>query len=278
VTIYITVRPGQVNEVALSAFTILADDSIRGIAPESRNCRFPDENDLLQLFNKYSQASCFLECKLFYAQKQINQTCTPWNFPFVDNDQHTVCDPWQSVQILRIMQTGIPMDQCKDCLPDCTSTIYQTSMSAQSFRKCTDKNFGLSNFCNLDLNVQLITPQIWANQVLKQYASNNQSKPGFLSNVVSNTRNLTSSVSMQNIFNAIERNYDAYEKDIAILSIYFDKPTLLQFGTQASQTWCQFQQHSRSCFMYKSVLRSFKVPTYLVCNFLANGNQQKSCL
>ena len=239
-TIYLIVRPGQVNEVALSAFTILSDDSIRGIAPESRNCRFPEENELLKLFNEYSQASWFLECKLYYAQQQINQTCTPWNLPFVDNDQHTVCDPWQSVQILRIMQTGIPMNQCKDCLPDCTYTIYQSSMSAQSFRKCTEKNFGLSYFCNLDLNVQMLTPQIWADQVLQQYANAHQSKPAFLSNVVSNTRTLTSSVSMQNIFTKIDRNYDAYDKDIAILSVYFDKPTLLQFGTQASQTWIQY--------------------------------------
>ena len=240
VTIYFLVRPGHFNEVALSAFTILSDDSIRGIALESRNCRFPDENDLLQLSNEYSQASCFLECKLFYEQQKINQTCTPWNFPFVDNDQHTVCDPWQSVQILRIMQTGTPMNQCQDCLPDCTYTIYQSSLSAQSFRKCTEKNFGLSNFCNLDLNVQLLKPQIWADQVLKQYANANQSKLAFLSNVVSSTRNLTSSVSMQNIFTTIDRSYDAFDKDIAILSVYFDKPTLLQFGTQASQTWIQY--------------------------------------
>jgi hypothetical protein len=138
------------------------------------------------------------------------------------------------------MQRGTPSEQCQDCLPDCTYTSYQSSISTQSFRKCTEKNFGLSNFCNVDLNVQLPTPQIWADQVLKQYWYENQSKHGFLSNVVSNTRYLTSSVSMQNIFTEIDQSYDAYDKDIAILSVYFEKPTLLQFGTQASQTWIQY--------------------------------------
>ena len=34
--------------------------------------------------------------------------------------------------------------------------------------------------------------------------------------------------------------YDAYEKDIAILQIYFKSPTIIEYGTFPSQTWIDF--------------------------------------
>ncbi len=179
------VRPGHFNAVAVSAFSTIADDNIKSVAPGKRNCRFSDENNLLKLFNEYSQASCFLECKLFYAQKQMNTTCTPWNFPFANNDQPNVCDPWLSVEIMAIMKTKTPKGQCKDCLADCNHIIYQSSLSAQPLKDDNSLDSFFPSLCSLDVN-------------------------------------------------------DTKEKDIAILSVYIDKPTLLQFETQASQNWVQF--------------------------------------
>ncbi len=127
---------------------------------------------------------------------------------------------------------------CKDCLADCSHTIYQSSLTAQPFKKCTEKNFGLSLFCNIYF-LQLLKPQMWADEVLQQYP-NDITRPIFLSDVVSSTRTLTSSVSMQKIFTKINRTYDAYDEDIAVLNVYFDKPTLIQFETRASQTWTNF--------------------------------------
>jgi hypothetical protein len=40
---------------------------------------------------------------------------------------------------------------------------------------------------------------------------------------------------MDNIFTALERDYNAYENDITILNVYFDTSSFIQFGTQASQ-------------------------------------------
>jgi hypothetical protein len=45
---------------------------------------------------------------------------------------------------------------------------------------------------------------------------------------------------MENVFAALDRNYDAYDNDIAILNIYFDAASVLEFGTQASQGWVDF--------------------------------------
>jgi hypothetical protein len=53
----------------------------------------------MKLHKNYSQANCFLECSLFYAQESLvnkskisasNETqvtaCTPWYFPFLDGN------------------------------------------------------------------------------------------------------------------------------------------------------------------------------------------------
>jgi len=54
-------------------------------------------------------------------------------FPFLD-EEHVMCDPWESAQLVRFMEHNIPTDQCNYCLPDCSRTIYQYTASAQPFR------------------------------------------------------------------------------------------------------------------------------------------------
>ena len=237
------VKPGHLNMVALSAINILSDESIRGIMPDNRNCYFSDETSQLKLYNQYSQASCFLECKLVNAQSNVqqmfnlSQECTPWNFPFYKKS--VMCDPWQSAEISKLMQGGSPKEGCENCLPDCTHTTYQHSLSTIPFRTCNEKNFGLSTLCNLNQDAEVPKPKIWADQVLNQFSSMGRI-PNYLSDLQSSVRILKSSVSMQNIFTNITRNYDAYDKDIAIVSVYFDTPVAFQFGTQATQGWVQF--------------------------------------
>ncbi len=94
----------------------------RSIEPTRRNCLFEDENNFLRLHKNYSQANCFLECRLGYAQdlmqEQMNASylCTPWFFPFVD-EGHVLCDPWEANTILSIMLDDIPEEACAKCLP-----------------------------------------------------------------------------------------------------------------------------------------------------------------
>jgi hypothetical protein len=125
--------------VALSATQISADDDIRNINPFDRNCLFKDENFDLKLHKDYSQANCFLECSLFYAQKTLKERnnltkeCTPWYFPFV-GENPLLCDPWETIELSDLLQNNIPEDECKHCLPDCTRVIYQHTSTAEPFR------------------------------------------------------------------------------------------------------------------------------------------------
>ena len=40
------VRPGRMNNVAMSAYQVIADENVRHVDPSKRNCYFRDENPL----------------------------------------------------------------------------------------------------------------------------------------------------------------------------------------------------------------------------------------
>ena len=164
------IKRGFKNMVALSAVKIDADDDIIDIDPIDRNCYFPEEVGTMRLHTNYSQSNCYLECSLLNAQMDLKlkynltQACTPWFFPFVDANQ-VVCNPWQSFEIFQLMQQNIAQGSCSYYLPDCSRIIYEHTLSAEPFRKCDEKNFGVSFLCNLDYRANIPKPQIWGSQV-----------------------------------------------------------------------------------------------------------------
>jgi hypothetical protein len=66
--IFLQLKTGHSNVVSLSALQIDADDNMRDLSLEDRNCRFPDENKDLKIHKIYSFTSCVFECQLLYAQ------------------------------------------------------------------------------------------------------------------------------------------------------------------------------------------------------------------
>ena len=149
------IRPGHNNRVAVSAVGIDAEDSLRDLDPDTRRCLFSDETDRIKLYKTYNQANCLFECALNFAQKQLKEennlthACTPWYFPFVDSG-YSLCDPWNTVRIIEIMQRDVPDEECSYCLPDCIQTIYQQTVSAQPFRRCDERNLQLTDMCNMN--------------------------------------------------------------------------------------------------------------------------------
>jgi hypothetical protein len=121
------IRPGHNNLVAVAATVIDADEDLRKLEPITRKCLFPDETKNIKLFKNYSQANCFLECSLMFAQRLLaskhglTHGCTPWYFPFVDYS-FEMCDPYQKAEILEAMKNEVPMDECSYCLPGVETT------------------------------------------------------------------------------------------------------------------------------------------------------------
>ena len=235
------IQTGHVNTVALSATKVEASEDLRSMDPVSRNCRFPDENSNLRIYKSYSQSNCFLECSIFYAQRMLlseaenkSVSCIPWYLPFPDGD-FTVCDPWESIKFSSYMFSKIPDKECAFCLPDCTTTIYKPVISTLPFKQCDESNLGISYFCNLD-DENLPEPRIWGKQVIDEF-KDAKIKPEFVKNIMSSQRLLTRNPVT---FQTLSRSYNAYEKDMAVLQVFFDSPSIFLYQSQPSQTWVIF--------------------------------------
>ena len=77
-------KNGQENYISINPTDVIADEGIKKITPLKRKCYFSNENPdkkPLEFFKNYSQANCFLECKIKYAKNEMNSSCTPWYFP-----------------------------------------------------------------------------------------------------------------------------------------------------------------------------------------------------
>ena len=238
------VKAGHTNLIAVSAQLIEADEDLRSLKPKARKCLFSDETSKMTLHRSYRQENCFLECSLIYAQnilreeQNLSQGCTPWYFPFVD-EAFSLCNPWQTVRISEIMQDEVPSEACSYCLPDCRRIVYRQSISTQPFRRCDERNLELTDHCSV-LSKDTIKPEIWGRQVLENYKSVNGSIPDFLSNITSSKRTIKKSFLLNNLFPGISREYDAFEKDIAIVEIFFDTSTVMSFNSESRQSWIDY--------------------------------------
>ena len=231
------VKPGHVNNVALSAIKLDADEGIRNIDPVKRNCYFADDISPVKLFKEYSQSNCLLEVSLRFGQRKLqvennSPPCTPWFIPIVD-DNYQMCNPWEKKRILEIVTGGVPQTEFSICLPDCKRTLYHTRITTQVFRVCDEKNFGMTELCNLT-NTKL-QPQIWGAQVLDQLGNES-----LLKDVLQSGRRTITKILQEPLFTTLNRSYDAFEKDIAQLNVFFSGPTAMLYTTKESKTWFDF--------------------------------------
>jgi hypothetical protein len=230
------IRPGHTNFVALSASMIEADNDLRSLEPWRRKCIFNDETQNLTLHREYSQAKWNLECALHCAHsetlKKFNTSCIPWHFPTKESNPR-VCDPWMA-KFFRFATFSAPQSECDHCLPSCSVTYYRHSVTSSPFRQCDDLNIGLSYICKLD-GKKISDPKIWANQIISKYGKN---PPKYISRIVTNRRKFLSG--NDSILSIVPADYDAYEEDIAVVSVFFESPAVFLYRSQHSQTWIDF--------------------------------------
>ena len=202
------IQPGYENSISLSAMDVMADEDLRSIPTEKRNCYFSDENSL-KLHKNYSFSNCLLECSLNYtinAMRYSNNSdggncasnvyasnhttngtkfsnhgddvfcdedadvCVPWFYP-VKDIKKGFCDPWQTKEFLRHM-AEIPIGKCKYCLPDCNSPIYDASTSTAPIRFCDHTNLGVSNLCTLDSSTSSMNPSLISEPIKNEFWQN----------------------------------------------------------------------------------------------------------
>ena len=270
------IRPGFDSRIALESTKIDSDDSMRLLTPGQRGCRFSDESEDLKLHKFYSNANCYLECALLGALEQLNQTCLPWHLPKVDLSMK-ICDPWQARE-LNILMKKSSQAQCSQCLPDCSSTSFQSKLTSVAFDKCDYTNIGMTEFCNFNSKLSLMGKARFATQLMYdiykvqeipgyfktgsdlltfkegRIVSSRDSMlsltmtPPILNLVPSYMETLQGSIRvntknfnfMANQSAVVDNFYNAFEKDLARLKIVHQKSTALQIERESKMTWIDF--------------------------------------
>ena len=220
-----------------------ADDGIMSLTTSERNCLFPEENTVLKIYTKYSYFNCKFECAMFYAQNEVfkkyKKLCQPWHFP-ATNASVNICDPWQAFDFWQIMSNQIPDGYCSYCLPDCTQTQYFPALVAEPFDSCDSSNLGMSRFCNYDPSHPMT--EKFMNQILMQYmdpdVQTTIGAPDYL--YKSKTAYLRYFDKFTHPFKLDNYLYDAFDKDIAMVQIFYQKPTVVLMGSQLNMTWIDF--------------------------------------
>jgi len=165
--------------------------------------------------------------------------CIPWFFPTPTNLSNHVCNPWESEKFLDFMNQ-VPTDVCH-CLPDCSATIYEPLIISTPLRKCDSSSLGVSKLCNLN-NKALPQPTRFGSQFLDEfdYIKNFPVSAAALRGLQSGKRKYGSSLPRGEIFVSNPQTYDAYEKDIALVEIFFRKSSIIQMGRKARMNWIDY--------------------------------------
>ena len=239
----IEIKPGHLNIINLAGSRVDAENDMRDMSVEDRQCKFSDESSDLQIHQRYTYSNCIFECSVIYARDQMqtlgndSHACIPWFFPTPANQSIYVCDPWETVKFFEFMNL-VPDNQCASCVADCSTTVYEPFTSAVAFRKCDSGNLGVSRFCSLN-NKALPQPTKYGTQVKAEYDSR-ELDPAYISGLESSIRTYYKTLPDGDVFTQNPKTYDAYEKDIALVQIFFRKSTMLQMGRQPRMTWIDY--------------------------------------
>ena len=255
-------RPGYETNMAIHAVKVESHEEIRKIDPKKRNCYFPDEYEL-DMHHSYSQSNCLLECKVKFAYECMktcmefkhtcdcgnitmssemilsNASCVPWFYPVPDTQLNQMCNPWNTLKFKNIINEDFPEVQCKHCLPECTTTVYRSSVSYAEFQECDHTNTGTNMLCDM-VNGEL-NPAPWTYLAQNEYndASPNESLPWYLETDSDKLKDMNNKmVKYPDQRSRISQNgmeksalfkmdlktnptYNAFEKDIGIVNIFF---------------------------------------------------------
>jgi hypothetical protein len=235
------IKPGHKNIVALSATVINSGVELQTMNSSSRNCIFEWENSFLKIFKSYTKQNCIFECNLFYAQQYLEnefEPCIPWFFPSSEMSPN-VCDPWQASRMNEIM-SNVPIKGCKDCLPDCDSTIFKTRISAAPIQNCELHSINSNSLCNTNGNKKLNSEHL-SDFVSSVYNKRYSTDPYFYKkNFPSSYRKTGSSLPMGDVFESTNKPYYAFGKDIASVEIFFDSAYATKIQRSSKMSWIDY--------------------------------------
>ena len=306
-------RPGYESNIEVDAIKLESMVEIRKYKPEKRNCYFPDEKKL-KLHKSYSQFNCLFECKQEFASKCLmscmelgeechcedfekdntsslegDVSCVPWFYPTEGGMLRKMCNPWNAEKFLQIVQKTDTRQQCKHCLPDCTTTNYETSIAYAGLRTCDRTNLGgTSMLCALVDGP--FNPAPWMTAAQEDFKNANQTIPWYLNTNSTQNSKATATTKFPNqrpkfpdqqkksslIFLSElegEQTYDAFKKDIGIVNIFFGKEKILKYVTSNRMSNSEFVVQiggSLGFYMGVSIISVIEIIYWFTFQFFRN--------
>ena len=191
-----------------------------------------------------------MECKIEKVLIALNETeqnmCVPWFLPVI-RARHPICDPWEAKEFQKQMSL-VGNDECKKCLPDCEGIEIRSIVSASPFGPCDEKRVG-SFLClmGMDNSKGVPDPPKWGQSVLEDYMLRGTIPHYIMSEVKTNKRSYVSrqdeDTESKEALSAIENSsqgYDAYDKDIAMVTFFFESSNVLEFFRQPKTSVIEF--------------------------------------
>lgn len=139
---------------------------------------------------------------------------------------------------------GVPASFCSNCYPDCNETVYERQIISVPFRNCDVMNYGVSRLCNPSYSL-LPQPKLYQDllTLFKKESYDGYSFPTYF--VKSNNMFWYELWQMNNsrkindqLFGV--KQYEANEKDIALVEIYFPNSKAMKLKTQAKMNWVDY--------------------------------------
>ena len=128
--------------------------------PERRRCRFRNEvPDNMTLFNEYSMAGCFYECKIDYSARKCG--CIPWDTPKPGRcTYYHLCDSAGNACFYDKMQDhGQVEDNCY-CLPDCNSVKFSYTEKQLPLKVDKECTRGMAWWLNVNYKRRFQVPNV----------------------------------------------------------------------------------------------------------------------
>ena len=217
-------------------------------------------------------------------------SCVPWFYPTNAKRFQNICSPWETEKFFQIIKKQIPKKHCQHCLPDCTTTNYETSIAYGELRRCDRTNLGgTSMLCSLVDGS--FNPPPWMATAQEDFKDANQTIPWYLNtdslftskddNSARFTNQRSSMDGKRKQSNLIfqselkgEQTYDAFKKDIGIVNIFFGEERILKYVTLNRMSTLDFLSQiggSLGLFMGISIISVIELIYWLTFRLFLNA-------
>ena len=130
------------------------------------------------------------------------------------------------------MSNEVPDDLCPQCLPDCSATFYEPTITVEPFDYCDLRNIGVSQFCSINTKKALPMTEKFGTQIYNAMGKGNNFDYIPMRN--------SERYYYDDVFGFDPVLYDAFDRDIAMVQINFQKSTAILMGSQLTMTWIDY--------------------------------------